>query len=33
MTQAMVFDRYGPRLNTQQLADLLGIKPTTLYNQ
>lgn len=33
LTQAMIFERYGPRLNTQQLAELLSIKPTTLYNQ
>lgn len=33
LTQAMIFEKYGPRLTAAQLAELLGIKSTTLYNQ
>lgn len=33
MTQAFIFERYGPRLNTEQLAELLGITKPALYNQ
>ena len=33
LTQAMIFEKYGPRLSAAQLAEVIGIKPTTLYNQ
>lgn len=33
MLQAMLFEKYGPRLNAEQLADALSISKTTLYNQ
>jgi hypothetical protein len=33
LTQAMVFERYGPRLSMDQLAELLGIKRTSLLNK
>lgn len=33
MIQAYLLEKYGPRLNMEQLAELLGIKPGTLYNQ
>jgi predicted DNA-binding transcriptional regulator AlpA len=33
LTQAMLFEKYGPRLSIDQLAELLNIKKTTLYNQ
>ena len=33
VTQAMIFERYGPRLNTDQLAQVLGISKGALYNQ
>ena len=33
VTTALLFDKYGPRLNTAQLAELLAIKEATLYNQ
>jgi hypothetical protein len=33
MLQAMLFEKYGPRLDTTQLAGVLGIGKTTLYNQ
>ena len=33
MLQAMLFERYGSRLNTDQLADALGITKPALYNQ
>lgn len=31
--QAMLFERYGARLNTEQLAEVLGISKAALYNQ
>ena len=33
LTQAMVFEKYGPRLNMVQLAELLDIKKTSLLNK
>lgn len=33
MTQAFVVERYGIRLNTESLADVLGVSKPALYNQ
>lgn len=33
ITQAYLLERYGPRLSIDQLAEVLSIKPGTLYNQ
>ena len=33
MIQAYLLEKYGPRLSMEQLAELLGIKAGTLYNQ
>lgn len=33
VTQAFIFERYGPRLNAEQLAEVLGITKPALYNQ
>ena len=33
ITQAYLLEKYGPRLNMDQLAELLGIKAGTIYNQ
>lgn len=33
VTQVMIADKYGLRLDTSQLAELLGITKHTLYNQ
>jgi hypothetical protein len=33
VTAAFVFEKYGPRLSMQQLADVLGVAKGTLYNQ
>lgn len=33
ITQAFVFERYGPRLDIEQLAEVLGLEKKTLYNQ
>lgn len=33
VTQAFIVERYGLRLNTEQLADVLGITKGALYNQ
>lgn len=33
LTQVIVAEKYGLRLDVDQLADLLGIKPKTIYNQ
>ena len=33
VTIALLFDRYGPRMNMDQLAALMEIAATTLYNQ
>jgi hypothetical protein len=33
ITQALVVEKYGLRLNVEQLADVLGITKGALYNQ
>jgi hypothetical protein len=33
VTQAFVVEKYGIRLNTEQLAEVLGITKPALYNQ
>lgn len=33
LTQAYLLERYGPRLNTKQLAEVLGVTAPTLLNQ
>jgi hypothetical protein len=33
VTQAFIFERYGPRLSTEQICELLGITKPALYNQ
>lgn len=33
ITTALLFERYGPRLNMPQLAALMEIAEPTLYNQ
>lgn len=33
LTQAIVAEKYGLRLNTEQLADVLGVTKASLYNQ
>lgn len=33
MTQAYLLEKYGPRLNVEQLANVLGMAKGTIYNQ
>ena len=33
MTQAMFFEKYGPRLTLDQLSDALSLEKKTVYNQ
>lgn len=33
LTEALIFDKYGPRLTSKQLAEFLGVAERTLYNQ
>lgn len=33
VTQAFVFERYGPRLGIEQLAEVLGLSKGAVYNQ
>ncbi len=33
ITQAFIVERYGLRLNIEQLADILGISKGAVYNQ
>lgn len=33
MTQAFIVEKYGLRLNAEQLAEVLGITKAALYNQ
>lgn len=33
VTQAFIVEKYGIRLDTEQLAELLGISPASLRNQ
>lgn len=33
MIQSYLLEKYGPRLSVDQLAEVLGFKPQTVYNQ
>lgn len=33
MTQAYLLEKYGPRLNVDQVAEVLGIAVGSIYNQ
>lgn len=33
LTQAYLLDKYGPRLNIEQLADVLSMEKGTIYNK
>lgn len=33
LTQAMIFEKYGPRLDIEKLSDVTGLKKPTIYNQ
>lgn len=33
MTQAYLLEKYGPRMNIEQLAEVMSIAPATIYNQ
>lgn len=33
LTQAYLLEKFGPRLNVDQLASVLGMKPNTIYNK
>jgi hypothetical protein len=33
MTQAWLLEKYGPRLNVEQLGQVLGLAAGTIYNQ
>lgn len=33
LCQAMIFEKYGPRLDVLQLAEVLGLSKGALYNQ
>lgn len=33
VTQAFIFEKYGPRLGAEQICSLLGITKPALYNQ
>lgn len=33
LTQAYLLEKYGPRLNAEQVAEVLGITVTALHNQ
>ena len=33
MTRAAIIDRYGMRVSMEQLADILGWHPVTIYHQ
>ncbi len=33
VTQAFIFERYGPRLNADQIAEVMGITKPALFNQ
>jgi len=33
VTQAFIFEKYGPRLNADQLAEVLGLTKPALFNQ
>jgi predicted DNA-binding transcriptional regulator AlpA len=33
LTQAYLIERYGPRLNVEQLSEVLGMPSGTIYNK
>lgn len=33
LTQAYLLEQFGPRLTIDQMAEVLGLKPGTIYNQ
>lgn len=33
MTQAYLLEKYGPRMNVEQMAEVMSIAPATIYNQ
>lgn len=33
LLQAMLFEKYGPRLDLDDLAEALGVSKSTIYNQ
>jgi hypothetical protein len=33
MTQAYILEKYGPRLNAEQIAEVIGITVTALHTQ
>lgn len=33
LTQAYLLEKYGPRLNVEHLAEVLGVAKGTIYNQ
>jgi len=33
VTEAFIFEKYGPRLNAEKLAEVLGLTKPALYNQ
>jgi predicted DNA-binding transcriptional regulator AlpA len=33
MTHAYLIDKYGPRMNVDQLAEMMSIAPATIYNR
>lgn len=33
LSQALIFEKYGPRLDIEKLADVTGLKKPTIYNQ
>lgn len=33
ITHAYLLEKYGPRLNVEQLAEVMGIAAVTIYNQ
>lgn len=32
LTQVCIFERYGPRLNVDQLAEIFGLRPASIRN-
>jgi hypothetical protein len=33
LTQAYLLEKYGPRMNIDQLAEVMSLSPATIYNQ
>jgi len=33
LTQAYMLEKYGPRMNVDQMAEVMSISPNTIYNQ